>query len=79
MDIQTRRQCWALCLLLYSFMSQQPIIVAGDGNIAGTNLINVGNRTVQNFFGGGSERDNSTLLLHRYGFASDQREQGSLY
>ena len=59
-DGQTHRRECCVPLLLCSFMSQQPIVFLGDGNIAGTNLNNVGNRTLNIF---GSQRDNGTLLL----------------
>jgi len=43
-------------------MSHQPVIVVGDGNIAGNNLNNIGNRT-QNIFNG-RQKGKGTLLLN---------------
>jgi len=38
------------CLILPTSMADRPLAVFGDGNIAGSNFTNVGNRTIYNIY-----------------------------
>ena len=52
----------SLLVQTFTFMSHQPVTIVGNGNIAGNNLNNVGNRT-QNIFNG-RQKGKGMLLLN---------------